>query len=81
MQSTVSPTYQCGLGGLPQHSPQRPSPRNGCSSAATGGHDQREISRQNPQSRKPPKSPVVLLVKSTFDESAKITIDVKQTSR
>ena len=53
-QSSVIPTYQCGLEGLPQHSPQRPSPLNGCSSAATGGHDQREISRQNPQSRKRP---------------------------
>jgi len=81
-QSAVTPTYQCGLGGRPQHSPQRPSPHNGCSSAATGGHDQREVPRQNTQARKrTPKSPVALLVKSTCDESAKITTDVKQTSR
>jgi len=80
-QSAVAPTYQGGLGGLPQHSPQRPSPHNRRCSAATAGPDQCKISRQNPQSRKRPSRQKYYRKKSTSDESAKITIDVKQTSR
>ena len=42
-QSALTPTYQCGLVGLPQHSPQRPSPHNRRSSAASAGPDQCKV--------------------------------------
>jgi len=59
------------------------APQSAQSTLQCGHSRSRPVQNLPPKSavEKAPKSPVVLLKKSTSDESAKDTIDVKQTSR
>ena len=84
-QSAVTPTYLCGLWGLPQHTPQHPAVRTMHATARphpvpTGATSpakfrNREIALVDPQVAS------VTPATSTSTKITKITIDVKQTSR